>query len=236
MVDIGTNIKSIQRRFHNIDYSDVPYKAGYEETEAKYRKIRDAMLVYMERIETLMNYEHGGKTMKTIMHGLTTIGNRLQTSLFKTDDFYIQTGLVLEEMDKLMDEDASRKSYATALKKIGEAKEEFNRTLVTELDNLKEQAKIAGVIDYCRVKLKNTRYDLAKLKKKFDADPNSKADLENKFNGLVEDTEKQMKNFLGKGEDGSNSVSQSIKNILKAHFKFSETECEVLKESHSKIK
>lgn len=234
MVDFGTNIKSIQRRFHNIDYSDVPFKSGYEETENKYRKLRDAMLVYQERLGTLLHYEHGGKAMKTIMEGLTTIGNRLQSNLFKTDDFYIQKGYVLEEMDKLMDEDQARKSYAEALKKIGNAKHEFNKVLTTELDNLKEQAKIAGSVDYLRVKVKNTRYDLAKLKKKPDANPEEKTNLENKFNSLAEDAEKQMKDFLGKGEAGSKSVSSSVRNILEGHFKFAQAEFECLKEAFSK--
>lgn len=224
MVDLASNFKSIQRRMHNINYTKTQLVEGYEKTEDSYRKIRDLICIYRSNIVDLMNYEHGGKTMKTIKEGITTIGKRLKEDYFKNDSMYQQSSMVLSSIALYSENGDFCKRYANAMDEIGKAKNLFNEKLEKALVAMKRFEKDAEVIDSRRTEVKNKRYDLEKLMKKPDQNQDMANDLQSKFNTLVQSVLVSMNAFIG-----DKGIGEVVKDVHGAHYEF-------VKASHDKLR
>lgn len=224
MVDLGANFKSIQRRVHNIQYKQTKMATGYEDTEEKYRKMRDIIDVYRSNLKNFMNYEHGGKTLKTIKDGITTLSRKWRDDYFLNDSIYQQGATALEAMSaSLGNGDMSRK-YADTMREIEKAKNTFNDSLEEAVVAIQRFERDAENIDNKRVEIKNKRYDLEKLM----SSPTGKQEVINdtnkKFTDLMQSVLVSMNAFIG-----SKGVGEIVKNVMKAHYEFHRTCQEKLK-------
>eukprot|EP00866_Antonospora_locustae_P001331 jgi/Antlo1/1331/2166 len=218
MVDLATNFKSIQRRIHNINYTKTHLVEGYEDTEENYRKLRDILCIYKSNLVDFVNYEHGGKTMKTIKEGLSTIGRRLKEDYFKNDSMFQQASIVLESMSQYCTKGDACRRYSEAMRDMEKAKCTFNERLEQAIVAIQRFEKDSQNIDSRRIEVKNKRYDLEKLMHKPGENQDIVSDMENRFNSLVQSVFASMKAFIS-----DKGIEEIVCDVKKAHYEFNKT-------------
>lgn len=220
MVNITQNLKSIQRRVHNISYVYTKLPENYEEIEEKYRKTRDLLAIFKSNIEMLMNYEHGGKTSKMFKDGFHSVSSKFKENYFVVNSFYEQTAVVLRSMSKFDDsgKNISMKS-ADAFSAIGALKNTMNEKLENAIASLERFVTDSARIDMRRVEIKNVRYDLEKMYKSLEpTDPVIKENVE-KFSKLTISALESMKSFIS--DEGTYQVLRDVMDAQTAFFKAS---------------
>jgi hypothetical protein len=211
MVDFGQNFKSVQRRLHGIAYTETSLTENFLEVEEKYRKLREMLKIYKNDLEFLINYEHGGKTMKNFVEGLDAISKKIKEGMVNTDNFYVQTSLSTRNIGELLDSGRIKK-FSDACKKQSVAKHEMNLKLNEALQKILKLLEKSEDIDDKRVEFKNVRYDLERSKKSGQQEEGTF--LENEYNEKMSNLMIKMIDFGDEANIGSILMDVSKANAI----------------------
>ena len=225
MVEFAKSFKSIQRRLHNIEYTKTQLPDGFEDTEEKYRKLRDIIGIYKANIEDFMNYEHGGKTLKTIKEGLNTLGTKIKEDYFKSKSIYSQAAVCLGNMATHNGNQEKIRKYSEVMQELEKVKCKLNESLEEAKVALQRLEKDAESIDAKRIEVKNKRYDLERLMKNPGEDESMVNNSKNRFDSLVQSVLVSMNAFIG-----SKGVGEIAKKVMKAHHEFFRTSSEKMRD------
>lgn len=216
----------IERKIKKMDYIHTALPEGYEDTETRYRKVRDEISVLQGVVRGLANYEFGGTIMKNFSSWSNSLGNTTKIQSLKRDDIYTDTSFVGAQLAASVS-DKSIKQVATdfsaSYEGIAEDKRKMNEKLnscVEELSVLKKKCK---QIDQSRKTLKNTRYDLEEMLQENIYKEDEKESLEKRLETLAGTLKEEMVEFMH-----LSMINGIILKIAKIHREFCEKAAEHL--------
>ena len=220
--------KMFLRKIRSIDYKNVKMISGYEETELKYKNLRETLDKMNEMIKGLKSYEYGSKLVKTLKKGLQYISDKSHTNIYKNIDLYEEVANVGSHLARYDGECKNiGEKVSLAFKNISNSKKVLNTKLEEIRLQLKELRSETQEIDSQRKKVKNMRFDLEVMLQDGGYNDEIRTIENRSFEETSKKTMKSMQSLILKPE-----IPEIIKEIVKeyrTHLQSMETQLSLIR-------